>query len=213
MSIVANTLPSQNYLRSNIYTEPDFMPKKNFATGMWMYGGERGAGVTEHIDSVGCVCSWSYMLFGDKLWWFGSPPGAPKKSAYVHSEVLQRQYDFIFWCVGFRHETTITSDESLDIHGYINLDQGGPDTYAQNLTAYYENLSKLTYLNIKERGYSREMKENAERCKVSIWKPVVNVSNEDITFEVAVLLYTLVLTLWLTNRLCAKGLTAKKKED
>ena len=133
---------------------------------MWMYAGEKGAGVVEHIDTVGCVCSWSYMLFGEKKWWLGSPPGTQGEKYFEHSEVIQGQYDFIFWCVGYKHETIITSDESLDIHGYVDLDKDRPDAYSQLLTSIHENLTAPSFWKSNDQShYGDQMDDIASRCR------------------------------------------------
>ena len=102
---------------------------------MWMYAGSQGAGVNEHIDTVGCVCSWSFMLLGKKRWWFRSPPGASPQQRY---EVLQETGDFIFWCVGWHHQTLIESDESLDVHGYTGLDLMTPGSFGNKMGGFAE---------------------------------------------------------------------------
>ncbi|GMI01862.1 hypothetical protein TrST_g10439 [Triparma strigata] len=69
ISIVANE-PHEINMIEEVFTTPAFIPKSSFsaAPSMWMYAGLEGAGVDEHIDTIGCVCSWSYMLFGKKRW-------------------------------------------------------------------------------------------------------------------------------------------------
>eukprot|EP00520_Triparma_pacifica_P010273 CAMPEP_0118637946 /NCGR_PEP_ID=MMETSP0785-20121206/3423_1 /TAXON_ID=91992 /ORGANISM="Bolidomonas pacifica, Strain CCMP 1866" /LENGTH=425 /DNA_ID=CAMNT_0006529165 /DNA_START=170 /DNA_END=1443 /DNA_ORIENTATION=- len=166
MSIVANSGTSQDYLRSKVFSEPAFIPKGNLATSMWMYAGDKGAGVVEHIDTVGCVCSWSYMLFGEKKWWLGSPPGTRGEKYFEHSEVIQGQYDFIFWCVGYKHETIITSEESLDIHGYVNLNKDHPDAFSQHLTSIHESLTAPSFWKSSDQShYGDQMDDIASRCR------------------------------------------------
>ena len=118
-SLVSN-LPRERALVTSVFAPPSFIPNtSSLHDSMWMYAGSQGAGVHEHIDTVGCVCSWSFMLLGTKRWWFRSPPGASPQQRY---EVLQETGDFVFWCVGWHHQTLIESDESLDVHGYVALD-------------------------------------------------------------------------------------------
>ena len=120
MSLVSN-LPQERALLTSVFAPPSFMPNTSTSMydSMWMYAGSQGAGVHEHIDTVGCVCSWSFMLLGTKRWWFRSPPGASPQQRY---EVLQETGDFVFWCVGWHHQTLSESDEALDVHGYVALD-------------------------------------------------------------------------------------------
>lgn len=93
--------------------------------------------MANHIDTIGCVCSWSTMLFGTKRWRLGTPPGEEPVEV---SEVVQEQGDFMFWCAGTWHQTWI-EEESLDVHGYVKLsyEQG---SYARNLVGFAENAGR-----------------------------------------------------------------------
>ena len=111
-----------------------------------MYSGMKGAGVSEHIDTVGCVCSWSYMLLGKKRWWFRTPPVAEGFSRRERKfEVLQEPGDFLFWCVGYHHQTMTESDESLDVHGYVGLDLVSAGSFANNLTREWTSESAARF--------------------------------------------------------------------
>ncbi len=134
LSIVANEERERKLLR-NIFDHPPFIPPKSIDEGMWMYSGNKGAGVTEHIDIIGCVCSWSYMLIGSKKWWLRSPPGANPEEKFV---TIQNEGDFIFWCVGYFHQTVVESEESLDIHGYVSLSRNGDTAFSRMLKKYSE---------------------------------------------------------------------------
>jgi len=143
ISIVANE-PDEISMVEEVFAVPAFIPKSSFsaAPSMWMYAGLEGAGVDEHIDTIGCVCSWSYMLFGKKRWWFRTPPGmTPQK----RTTVLQEEGDFIFWCVGYFHQTQIESEESLDVHGYVSLDVNSPGSFA-NRVGEYANIANYEWV-------------------------------------------------------------------
>jgi len=154
LSVLANDMPHKELIQS-LYKQPSFIPKeyevddemavnvmmdgtveKIDTGGMWMYGGDVGAGVREHIDTVGCKCSWSYMLFGEKEWALRTPPGQEPRRSF---EGVQRQGDFIFWCIGYIHQTVIKA-ESVDVHGYTKLTRpsgvAGDGSYANKLKEY-----------------------------------------------------------------------------
>lgn len=127
------------YMIRRVFDSPPFMPQEAVRTGggaYWMYAGERGAGVLEHIDMTGCVCSWSYQVFGTKRWMLRTPPGL--RDPEGRYGVLQNAGDFFFWCVGYYHETVIESPESLSMHGYVFLDIRTPSAYA-NLVSLISN--------------------------------------------------------------------------
>ena len=84
LSLIANN-PAEISLVKSVFEPPKYFPAPNLRS-MWMYAGSRGAGVTEHIDNIGCSCSWSYMVFGSKKWLFSSAPG---DSSEIDYEVLQ----------------------------------------------------------------------------------------------------------------------------
>ena len=163
LSIVANDKADKEFLNEQYYPTPSFISEEQTGeTGMWMYAGGKGAGVPEHIDSIGCVCSWSYMLFGSKKWWIGSP--FHSFPLVLYQPLVQEKGDFFFWCVGWKHETEILSDESLDVHGYTALnktatepnlaEEYSPDLlFSEKLSHYASNcLSKPS--------------ENKETCEV-----------------------------------------------
>ena len=119
LSAVANDDYHKKLIQEQ-YDHPSFLDKSDYgadSSAMWMYGGQSGAGVLEHIDTIGCVCSWSQLLFGRKKWLLRSPPGSEPE---VKMEVVQEAGDFIFWCVGWWHQTVILSD-AVDVHGYTKL--------------------------------------------------------------------------------------------
>mmetsp|Transcript_2717 Transcript_2717/g.5580 ORF Transcript_2717/g.5580 Transcript_2717/m.5580 type:complete len:275 (+) Transcript_2717:154-978(+) len=134
ISIVANEGDTQELL-NNVFTAPYFLPRHRMTSVRWMYGGRKGTGVREHVDHLACSCTWSYMLFGEKKWWFGTPEGFPEDEAYNDLEVVQIPGDFLFWCEGYRHGTFIETPESLDVHGYINFMDERVDSYYERLLA------------------------------------------------------------------------------
>ena len=125
LSIAANIDKEESQL-SKLFAAPFFISDDQYRQGMWMYGGEKGSGVADHTDSIHCVCSWAYMLFGTKKWFIGSPPHSNPEVLY--QPLLQEKGDFFFWCVGWIHGTEILSDESLDVHGYVKLEKSETPT-------------------------------------------------------------------------------------
>lgn len=84
---------------------------------------------------------------------FATPPGmAPIRRA----SVVQRKGDFIFWCVGWFHETEILSETALDVHGYSRLDisprPGSAPPYSQLTSEYSERALRV----LKESGEGNE---------------------------------------------------------
>ena len=153
MSIVSRSNAEHAFLRSMSPPLP-FVPDHVEREPYWMYAGGRGAGASEHIDSVGCVCSWSYMLFGSKRWLLRTPPGL--REAEARYSVLQNTGDFFFWCVGYYHATVIESHEALDVHGYFHLDAKTAGSYArmvplishEDLRAHTANDEEVRKMNL-----------------------------------------------------------------
>ncbi|GMI30940.1 hypothetical protein TrCOL_g11817 [Triparma columacea] len=135
ISMVANERDTQELINS-VFTAPFPLPRRGINTPVrWMYGGRKGAGVQEHVDYLACSCTWSFMLFGEKKWWVGTPEGFPEDEAYNDVEVVQGPGDFFFWCEGYRHGTLIETPESLDVHGYVNFMDDRADSYYERLLA------------------------------------------------------------------------------
>lgn len=160
LSLVGNE-PSSNEIIRRVFDHPPFVPRDTISPWpMWMFAGGRGAGVDEHIDQTGCVCTWSYMVFGAKHWWFRSPPGAHHPERRL--EAVQRARDMVFWCTGYHHQTSIESAESLDVHGYVNLARSF-DTYAHNLSHCAETAAADPSL-APHPSWVAEIRAAAEAC-------------------------------------------------
>jgi len=161
LSLAAND-PGEIDMVKRVFPHPSFIPPSvaSVFSGMWMYAGLEGAGVNEHIDTVGCVCSWAHLLIGKKHWWFRTPPGVHPREKF---DVLQEENDFIFWCVGYHHQTQIESAESLDVHGYVPL-SFGKDSFANNFKGYMKRATREVAYGGHSHSALRQMGMVEQQC-------------------------------------------------
>ena len=81
----------------------------------------------------------------------------------------KEQNDLLFWCVGMRHRTEIISDESLSVHGYLNLKKepfgfgasraGDKSYYSTALSEFAENIPS------NQEKYQETMSTIARECR------------------------------------------------
>jgi hypothetical protein len=189
-SVYFSTVGNSNFQKSlikEVYPGPHFLSSSDYAgvDGMWMYGGPKGTGVSSHIDTIGCVCSWSYLLFGSKLWSLSTPPGLePAEEA----SVVQGEGDFFFWCVGYFHATEILSDHALDVHGYVNLKREKEFSWTEALLGSRSNAavdeekirpslySALTEIYAQNATLIPDADKGTDRSNFYRWMPIVAAS-------------------------------------
>ena len=141
---VANA-PADIAVVASLFDVPHFVEPndKLGAESKWIYFGQKGPGVMPHIDSVGCVCSWSYLALGTKRWTMETPPG---QTPILKTVIDQSAGDFFFWCGGYFHATEVLSDETYDVHGYLSLlhptaaDDDGDALAADETHHFYSSL-------------------------------------------------------------------------
>lgn len=203
-TVYFSTVGNSNFQKSlikEIYPGPHFLSSRDYygVDGMWMYGGPKGTGVSNHIDTIGCVCSWSYLLFGSKLWTLSTPPGLePAEEA----RVVQEEGDFFFWCVGYFHATEIMSDNALDVHGYVNLKREKEFSWTEALlgikseAADDEEKRRPQVYSALTEIYSQNAKlipaadKDTDRSNFYRWMPIISASCNDVNIGPWGLSYT-----------------------